>query len=121
MRDTDWFERIDGYKACHWMTYPSDLEMMLCTVSARKDGAMLFGMGGGLLQNVSRDDYGFVMKPTLVKRGGHYYPVCKETAGKQSRAGISLQRADEVSPDNYSDFFESPMRWLGVMYDEAKI
>jgi len=55
-------------------------------------GNIAFGMGGGLLQKVSRDDFGYAMKASALCRDGVWHDVYKDpmTAGgtKTSRRGI---------------------------------
>lgn len=47
-----------------------------------------FGMGGGLLQNVNRDTFGFAMKTSAVyDPDGSIRGVCKTAEGKSSRKG----------------------------------
>lgn len=46
-----------------------------------------FGMGGGLLQHVNRDTYGFAMKCCAIKVDGEWRDVFKEAPGKNSKKG----------------------------------
>ena len=54
-------------------------------------GNIAFGMGGGLLQKVNRDDFGYAMKASAIRRGGIWHDVFKDPAtakSKRSKKGI---------------------------------
>lgn len=48
---------------------------------------VIFGMGGGLLQQHNRDTLRFAIKCSAIKRNGIWENVCKTTPGKESKAG----------------------------------
>ncbi|AKM38741.1 nicotinate phosphoribosyltransferase [Burkholderia contaminans] len=53
-------------------------------------GNVVFGMGGGLLQQVNRDTQRFAMKCSAIRRGGVWHDVCKDPVtdqGKRSKKG----------------------------------
>jgi nicotinamide phosphoribosyltransferase len=63
-----------------------------------------FGMGGGLLQHVNRDTFGFAMKCSAIKVNGEWRDVFKESPGKGSKKGrLQLIRGEsgiETVPAN---------------------
>ena len=53
-------------------------------------GSVVFGMGGGLLQQVNRDTQRFAMKCSAIRRGDVWHDVCKDPVtdqGKRSKKG----------------------------------
>lgn len=54
-------------------------------------GNIAFGMGGGLLQKLDRDSFGFAMKASAIRINGAWHDIFKDPAtgtGKRSRRGI---------------------------------
>lgn len=77
-----------------------DSIQQICELMTYKDLSfdnIAFGMGGALLQGHTRDDYGFAMKASAIKRSGKWSDVFKDPVGgsKTSKPGrLAVGRAD---------------------------
>jgi nicotinamide phosphoribosyltransferase len=68
---------------------------------------IVFGMGGSLLQGVTRDTCGFSMKASQVKVDGKWKAICKNAEGKQSKAGKQyVYKEEDGTP--FASSIESP-------------
>ena len=64
---------------------------------------IVFGMGGGLLQQVDRDTQKFAMKCSAIRVNGEWRDVYKEAPGKASKRGrLALIKSDTPSGPKYT-------------------
>ena len=77
---------------------PASISRILDTMRWRGWSAnnIVFGMGGGLLQQVNRDTQRFAFKCSAVLRGGQWQDVYKTATGKESKRGklVLLRRPE---------------------------
>lgn len=73
-----------------------------CLASGWSAENLVFGMGGGLLQQVNRDTLRYAMKCSQVTRSGHSHPVAKNPATDPSKASKSGEQA--VIYDGFGNF-----------------
>lgn len=71
----------------------NSIREILTEMESRKLSAenIAFGMGGGMLQDLTRDTLGFAMKASAIKRNGLWQDVYKDPvtdSGKKSKRGI---------------------------------
>lgn len=98
---------------------PLTIEMILGGLAAHGYSAdnVAFGMGGGLLQHVNRDTFGFAMKCSAVQVDGKWRDVFKEAPGKASKRGrldLQLGPVGEyttvTTPQGWHDYSVSALR-----------
>jgi nicotinamide phosphoribosyltransferase len=81
----------------HSVKSPNVIRVILENLMIRGYSAenVAFGMGGGLLQKVDRDSFGFAMKCSFATVNGVEIDVFKEAPGKFSKKGrLELVRRD---------------------------
>ncbi len=84
---------------------------------------LVIGVGGILLQNHSRDDYGFAIKATHVVRGGMPMVIYKDPAtdpGKRSKRGL-LRVNEDCTTDEECTPEQEAMGLLKVVFENGNI